>query len=608
MKSLLNVMSRGSMADAVVAAMSKSLALIEFDPQGNILTANENFLRTIGYQLSELAGQHHRMFVDPAFVQSPAYAAFWAKLGRGEFDAAEYKRFGKGGREIWLQASYNPVLDSRGRVMKVIKIATDITDAKMKAADNSGKIVAISRAQAMIEFTPEGEILDANENFLAAVGYRLNEVVGKHHRIFLEPAEAEKPDYAAFWKSLRNGEFIAREFKRVGKGQKEVWLQASYNPIFDPDGKVIKVVKFATDITGRVYAVNEIGVGLGRVAAGDLTCDISKPFIPSLDKLRTDFNHSVETLRDALKTVEANAAAINSAAREISTASDDLSRRTEQQAASVEETAAALEEITTTVQTSTRRAEEAAGLVARSRQRAEQSESIVRQAVSTMMEIDRSSSEISGITDTMDEIAFQTNLLALNAGVEAARAGDAGKGFAVVAQEVRQLAQRAAVAAKEIKGLIDKSAREVKTGVDLVGNTGTALQAIVSDVQEISTHVSAIVEAAREQAVGLSEINSAVGVMDQGTQQNAAMVEESSAASAGLASEADGLNRLLARFRLETGGAGVSAVHLSPVPAAAHAEARPVASPARALGRKLAGAFDGRSATAAASANEWEEF
>ncbi|MFT4181859.1 MAG: PAS domain-containing methyl-accepting chemotaxis protein, partial [Rhizobium sp.] len=470
--------------------------------------------------------------------------------------SGEHKRLAKGGKEVWLQASYNPVLDRRGRVVKVIKIATDITSAKMKAADDGGKIAAITRAQAMIEFTPEGDILTANDNFLATVGYRLDEIVGKHHRMFIKPSEAATSAYAEFWQRLRAGEFIAAEFLRLGSGGKEVWLQASYNPIFDPEGKIVKVVKFATDITGRVHAVNAIGDGLGRVAAGDLVCEIEQPFIPSLDKLRTDFNGSVATLRSALRAVEQNAASINAVAGEISNAANDLAQRTEQQAASIEETAAALEEITTTVQTSTRRAEDAAGLVARSRERAEQSETVVRKAVATMAEIERSSHQVSNITDMMDEIAFQTNLLALNAGVEAARAGEAGKGFAVVAQEVRELAQRSATAAKEIKALITRSEQQVKSGVALVGETGTALQSIVVDVQEVNAHVSAIVQAAREQTVGLSEINVAVGVMDQGVQQNAAMVEESSAASAGLATEADRLKRLLSQFQLVDGQHG----------------------------------------------------
>ncbi|TDX89046.1 methyl-accepting chemotaxis sensory transducer with TarH sensor [Neorhizobium sp. R1-B] len=298
------------------------------------------------------------------------------------------------------------------------------------------------------------------------------------------------------------------------------------------------------------HAVDELGAALNRLSDGDLAYRIETPFQGQLDNLRRNFNNSVEKLNQAMNSVGTNASAINAGATELLNAADDLAKRTEQQAASVEETAAALEQITTTVKDAAKRAEEASQLVLRTKGGAEVSGKVVNDAIDAMRHIENSSNEIANIIGVIDDIAFQTNLLALNAGVEAARAGDAGKGFAVVAQEVRELASRSANAAKEIKTLITASSQHVQSGVDLVAQTGTSLQKIVGEVQEINRHVQAIAEASREQSLGLQEINTAVNTMDQGTQQNAAMVEESTAASAALASEAQSLTEMLRQFRL----------------------------------------------------------
>lgn len=344
-------------------------------------------------------------------------------------------------------------------------------------------------------------------------------------------------------------------------------------------------------------AVDALGTALGQLAEGNVGHRIETVFAESLDRLRTDFNQSASKLEEALRSVGHNAAAIHSGSEQIRAAADDLSKRTEMQAASVEETAAAIEQITTAVRDTSQRASEAGGLVARAREQAERSSVIVEKTVTAMGAIETSSREINNIIVVIDNIAFQTNLLALNAGVEAARAGDAGKGFAVVAQEVRELAQRSAKAAQEIKALITSSAEQVNTGVALVDETGNALRTIAAEVQEISHHVTAIVEAAREQSVGLGEINTAVNLMDQSAQQNAAMVEQSSAASHSLASEAGALNDLLARFRFGE--------HRQPAQEEPVAAAR---SPARALIQRVA-SFAGRSGNAAVAPRErWEEF
>ena len=349
------------------------------------------------------------------------------------------------------------------------------------------------------------------------------------------------------------------------------------------------------------FAVDNLAAALAKLSDGDVSYRIREPFVAALDGVRNDFNQSADKLQAALRSVSENARGIDAGSSEIKAAADDLAKRTEQQAAAVEETAAALEQITTTVRDSTRRAQEAGQLVGRAKAGAEQSGQVVSQAVLAMEMISKSANEISNIIGVIDEIAFQTNLLALNAGVEAARAGDAGKGFAVVAQEVRELAQRSATAAKEIKALITTSNTQVEQGVKLVGETGRALETIVTEVQEINRHVLAIVESAQEQASGLAQINTAVNQMDQDTQKNAAMVEESTAASHSLASEVVSLNRLLAQFKLAEGG---KASH-SPVRSAAPTD-RPAVSPVKALGRKIASAFSGNAAVD--TKGDWQEF
>ncbi len=583
---------------AIVTALMKSQATIEFDLQGKILNANENFCRVLGYKLSDIVGKHHSIFCEPDYVASAAYREFWRKLGRGEFDAGEYKRIGKDGREVWIQASYNPLM-SGGKPYKIVKLASDVTAIKLRAADAEGKIAALSRAQAVIEFTPDGEILLANDNFLSVMGYRLEEIRGKHHSMFCEPDYVRSEAYKEFWRKLAAGQFVAEEFLRIGKGGKVVWIQASYNPIFDMSGRIFKVVKFATDVTERVRAVDDLATGLTALAEGDLTKRVENPFPPALEKVRTDFNAAIDRLGSAMRTVLNNAEAIASGARETKEAADVLSKRTEQQAATVEETAAALDEITQTVADSAGRAAEAGGLVAETKRGAEHSGSIVRKAVDAMGQIEKSSREISNIIGVIDEIAFQTNLLALNAGVEAARAGEAGKGFAVVAQEVRELAQRSASAAKEIKALITTSSEHVKSGVDLVGQTGQALERIVAQVGNIDVNVTAIVESSREQSTGLVEINKAVNIMDQGTQQNAAMVEETTAASARLSSETENLRNLVSQFRFGQ--------HSSVNVIDNRNDASPGAKPSRGMKAKLVRANGGAVASALAY-DSWEEF
>jgi methyl-accepting chemotaxis protein len=283
---------------AVYEALDRVHAIIEFDLDGNILSANDNFLSIFGYAWDEIAGQHHRMFCEPSFADSEAYASLWNKLGRGSFEAADFKRLGKGGREVWLSATYTPVLDDSGTPVRVVKFARDITEDTLRIAEFEGKIRAIERAQAVIEFAPDGTVLAANDNFLKIFGYRLDEVVGKHHRMFCDPGYAESPEYSRFWQALGRGEYVADEFKRLSKDGAEVWLQASYNPIFDMDGRAFKIVKFASDITAEVQkrslALLEMSTPVTKIWDGVLFA----PIVGIVDSKR-----SVDIMNKALNSI-----------------------------------------------------------------------------------------------------------------------------------------------------------------------------------------------------------------------------------------------------------------------------------------------------------------
>ncbi|KQR69051.1 methyl-accepting chemotaxis protein [Rhizobium sp. Leaf341] len=534
---------------AVLHALHQSQAIIEFDLSGKILKANDNFCRTMGYDRDDIVGQHHSMFVLPEESRAPSYAAFWKELAKGQFQQAQYKRLGKGGREVWIEASYNPVFKGN-RPVKVVKFATDITQSKIDSLSDKGKLDALSRAQAIIEFTPDGRIVTANENFLSVLGYELEEIVGQHHAIFCEPAHVESTAYRTFWKQLGSGTFVTDQFLRIGKGGRRVHIQATYNPIVDESGRVMKVVKFATDMTERVRAIEELGAGLGRLAQANIRQTLDRPFIREFEQLRNDFNLSIGGFQQTLVDVLGQTENLNGHSHTMREASDVLAERTREQATALEETSSALKQITVTVRQSNERVQDTRSLVKQAKEQAGHSATVVGDTVAAMQRIETASASIGHIIGVIDEIAFQTNLLALNAGVEAARAGEAGRGFAVVAQEVRELAQRSARAAKEIKGLISNASNEVVEGVRLVGDTGRALTEIEVFVAAINENIDAIAAATSEQTTGLGEISAAVHNLDRMTEENAAMVARTTELSHTLAQGAAVLADLVCRFQL----------------------------------------------------------
>jgi methyl-accepting chemotaxis protein len=415
----------GSLSDAgKIAAINRSQAVIEFNLDGTIVTANDNFLKAMGYSLAEIQGKHHSMFVEQAERDSAAYREFWAALNRGEYQAKEYKRIGKGGREVWILASYNPILDERGKPIGVVKFATDVTAQKLKTADLAGQIAAIGKSQAVIEFNLDGTIMDANDNFLHALGYALPEIKGRHHGMFVEPSERDGAAYREFWAKLNRGEYQAGEYKRIGKGGREVYIQASYNPILDLNGKPFKVVKYASDVTRQVL------VRMGN-----------------------------ERVRNMMETVAAGAEELNTSVREISEAM-------------------------------TKSRETAIGAVER-----------VTSADSQAKRLSDAAQAMSGIAQMIGDITGQINLLALNATIESARAGEAGRGFAVVASEVKNLANQARQAT-------DKIGMEIGSLNGISGDVVTALNDIKRAIQDVSEYVTSTAAAVEEQSTVTSEMSS----------------------------------------------------------------------------------------------------
>ena len=534
-------------------ALMRSQAVIEFALDGTILTANDNFLSALGYTLEEIRGRHHSLFVEPAFAAGTDYRSFWDKLRRGEYEAGRFQRFAKGGREVWIQASYNPVLNAKGVPVKIVKYASDVTAEQRRAAETGGQVEAISKSQAVIHFELDGTILWANDNFLSTLGYTLDEVRGRHHSMFAEPAYAASGEYRAFWEKLRRGDFDAGQYRRLAKGGRDVWIQASYNPIRDTNGRPVRVVKYATDITEQVMAAQDMGRVLGAMSKRDLTELVSNSYTGSFGQMKEDANGAVGQLSAILGEIRGATESIHVAAVEISGGNTDLSQRTEEQASSLEETASSMEEMTATVKQNADNARQANQLAATASETARRGGGVVSQVVSTMSAITDSSKKVVDIISVIDGIAFQTNILALNAAVEAARAGEQGRGFAVVASEVRNLAQRSGAAAKEIKTLINDSVEQVQTGSRLVESAGKTMDDIVGAVQRVADIMGEITAASQEQSAGIDQVNQAISQMDRMTQQNAALVEQAAAASESMKDQAEHLRSLIETFKLTPG-------------------------------------------------------
>ncbi|MFQ6403569.1 PAS domain S-box protein [Methylophilus sp. 'Pure River'] len=563
-----------------ISAISKVMGVIEFDLTGKITDVNDNFAAVTGYSKQEIIGQHHSMFVETAYKNSPDYKKFWDKLGRGEPDEGQYKRVGKANKEIWLQASYNPIFDDEGKPFKVVKYATDITAEKLRNADFAGQISAISKVMGVIEFDLTGKVTAVNDNFAAVTGYSPKDIVGQHHSMFVETAYKNSAEYKQFWDKLGRGDADEGQYQRVGKGGKEIWLQASYNPIFNDEGKPFKVVKYATDISAKVaealamkQAVHETADVVAATKAHDLTQRIATDNKQGeIKQLCEGVNEIVDTMNGILSAIQVAGETINSAASEISLGNNHLSERTEEQASSLEETASSMEQIATNVKNNAENAKLAHGMTDQANDIATKGGEVFGKVVATMSEITESSARIEEIISVIDGIAFQTNILALNAAVEAARAGEQGRGFAVVASEVRNLAQRSASAAKEIKVLINDSAEKVANGSQFVEQASGTMEELVSVISKFSQLIGEITAASVEQSSGIEQINLAVSQMDEVTQQNAALVEEAAAAAMSLLNQAETLQSTVSQYRLldTAGGSSYGTASYQPARTGTH--------------------------------------
>jgi methyl-accepting chemotaxis protein len=596
-----------------ILAIGKSQGVIEVALDGTVLKANDAYLQMLGYNASDLIGKHVSVVLDKTYAKSEAYATLWSSLVQGGNDSGQYKRIAKDGKEVWIQASYNPIFDLNGKPYKIVNYTMDITAQKLQAADNAGQLAAIDKIQGVIEFDLTGKITAVNANFASATGYSEAEIVGKHHSMFVEPAYRSSHEYKAFWDKLARGEPEIGQFKRIAKGNKEIWLQASYNPIMDINGKPFKVVKYATDITEQhksasalSEAVEETQAIIENAKEGDLSSRVSlEGKVGAIASLCDGVNALMDQMTEVIVQVRESSETINTAAGEIASGNNDLSQRTEQQASSLEETAASMEQLASTVKNNAENAKQANQLSMAASDVAIRGGKVVSEVVDTMSAINSSSKKIEDIISVIDGIAFQTNILALNAAVEAARAGEQGRGFAVVAAEVRNLAQRSATAAKEIKELITDSVSKTAEGTKQVETAGSTMQEIVSSVKRVSDIVAEITAASVEQSAGIDQVNQAVTSMDEVTQQNAALVEEAAAAAESLVDQAVSLTEVVSAFRLNRGNANTTAQSSNRASAS-----RPASRPVVKAHAKTVAKTSQRKTIANTGANDgdWEEF
>lgn len=503
---------------AILDALRQNHLVIEFAPDATIVEVSDSLLQTMGYRRDEMVGKPQSEFIDGDDSASEKHRKLWERLRRGESVGEVIRRVRRGGEPIYLHSTYTPITDKHDHVVRIVNFATDITEQVRHAAEVEAKLRAIDKSQAVIEFDPTGIIRDANDNFLEAMGYSIDEVRGRHHRMFVDPDEADGDDYRRFWEQLARGETFTAEFKRRGRDGREVWIQGSYNPIVDADGKVSRVIKFATDVTERVQ--------LQRTA---------------------DEQH--ERTRQMTAQIIESSEEFAEAASNIAESSASVSAGAYSQAASVERMSQAVDELTGSIRRVARGTSESRDQARQTSELAVESGRAVDDALEAMALIETSSEQISEIIQVISEIAGQTNLLALNAAIEAARAGEHGLGFAVVAEEVRKLAERSSEAAKEIVGLIERSTERVAEGSMLSQKVGASLREIVEAAGKTADQVTEISEQTSKQQSSAEAVQTDIRAVSETIDSNAASSEELAASAEELTAQAGTLQKLVAKYQ-----------------------------------------------------------